>query len=143
MYCKNCGQQLEENAAFCVHCGVAKGSGNKFCPSCGKETAEGAVVCVNCGVALSPAYQSAVNASEAERKSKLVVGLLGIFLGAFGIHNFYLGYTKKAVIQLLVSLLTCGIGATVMEIWGLIEGIFYLMGKEGYTTDANGIPLKE
>ena len=29
-------------------------------------------------------------------KSKMAAGLLGIFLGAFGVHNFYLGYTTKA-----------------------------------------------
>ena len=45
---------------------------------------------------------------------------------ALGIHKFYLGYTKSAVIMLLVSLLTFGIGAFVMEVIGLIEGILYL-----------------
>jgi hypothetical protein len=37
-----------------------------------------------------------------------------------------LGYTKEGVIMLLVSLLTCGVGATVMWIFGIIEGIIYL-----------------
>ncbi len=59
-------------------------------------------------------------------KEKLPAGLLGIFLGSLGIHKFYLGYTKEAVIMLLVSLLTCGIGASVMGIIGLVEGILYL-----------------
>ncbi|MBP0977509.1 MAG: TM2 domain-containing protein, partial [Oscillospiraceae bacterium] len=30
-------------------------------------------------------------------KEKLPAGLLGIFLGAFGAHKFYLGYTKEAL----------------------------------------------
>ena len=60
------------------------------------------------------------------QKEKLAAGLLGIFLGALGIHKFYLGYTKEGVIMLVVSIATCGIGATVMEIIGLIEGIIYL-----------------
>ena len=59
-------------------------------------------------------------------KEKLPAGLLGIFLGAFGAHKFYLGYTKEALIMLLVSVLTCGIGGTVMEVIGLVEGITYL-----------------
>lgn len=42
---------------------------------------------------------------EEERKSKLIAGLLAIFLGIFGIHNFYLGYKTKAIIQVSVS---CG-----------------------------------
>ena len=60
------------------------------------------------------------------QKEKLAAGLLGIFLGALGIHKFYLGYTKEGVIMLVVSLATCGAGAAIMEIIGLIEGIIYL-----------------
>ena len=64
------------------------------------------------------------------KKEKLVAGLLGILLGSLGIHKIYLGYTKEGVIMLLVSLLTCGIGAVVMEIIGLIEGIMYLVKSD-------------
>ena len=39
-------------------------------------------------------------------KSKMAAGLLGIFLGSLGIHNFYLGYTGKAVAQLLITILS-------------------------------------
>lgn len=60
------------------------------------------------------------------QKDKVVAGILGILLGSLGIHKFYLGYTKEGVIMLLVSLLTCGIGASVMGIIGLVEGIVYL-----------------
>ena len=35
MFCKNCGQQIDPNAAVCIHCGVAKNVGNKFCANCG------------------------------------------------------------------------------------------------------------
>lgn len=61
-----------------------------------------------------------------EQKSKLAAGLLGIFLGSLGIHKFYLGYKKEGIIMLLVSLLTCGFGASIMGIIGLVEGILYL-----------------
>lgn len=63
---------------------------------------------------------------EQKTKDKLVAGLLAIFLGGLGIHKFYLGYTKEAVIMLLVSLLTCGFGASIIGIIALIEGIMYL-----------------
>ena len=56
-------------------------------------------------------------------------------------HNFYLGNTGKAVAQLLITCLTCGVGATVSGIWGLIEGIMILTGS--INTDGNGIPLKD
>ncbi|MDD3692455.1 MAG: NINE protein [Oscillospiraceae bacterium] len=79
------------------------------------------------------------------QKSKLAAGLLGIFLGGLGIHNFYLGYQKRALIQLLVCLIggvvTCGIAAIAMEIWGLVEGIQILTGS--IAVDANNVPLKD
>lgn len=63
-------------------------------------------------------------------KSKMAAGLLGIFLGGLGIHKFYLGYTKEAIIMLAVGLgggiITCGLASCVMAIIGLIEGIMYL-----------------
>lgn len=71
-----------------------------------------------------------------QQKSKLVAGLLGIFLGGFGVHNFYLGFTTRAVIQIVVSLVTCGFGS----LWGFIEGILILCGHYA-TVDANGVPL--
>ena len=70
-----------------------------------------------------------------EPKKKLVAGLLGLFLGGLGIHNFYLGNTKRAIIQIIVSVCTCGLGA----LWGEIEGILILIGK--INTDADGNPL--
>ncbi len=60
------------------------------------------------------------------QSKKIAAGILGILLGALGIHKFILGYTKEGVIMLLVSLLTCGIASPIMGIIGLIEGIIYL-----------------
>jgi len=57
---------------------------------------------------------------------KILAGLLGIFLGGFGIHKFVLGYQKEGVIMLVITLVTCGFGAFVTSIIGLIEGIMYI-----------------
>ena len=57
---------------------------------------------------------------------KIIAGVCAIILGSLGIHKFILGMTKPALIMLLVSVLTCGVGASVMGIIGLIEGIMYL-----------------
>ena len=95
-----------------------------------------------------------------ERKSKLAAGLLGIFLGAYGVHNFYLGYTKKAIIQVAVTggsiVLSFILGIKVvvlflvfipimasmgMGIWGMVEGIMILAGK--IDVDGKGLPLKD
>ncbi|PYI39353.1 TM2 domain-containing protein [Arthrobacter psychrolactophilus] len=87
-----------------------------------------------------PAYAAGYGA---EQKSKVVAGILGILLGTLGIHNFYLGKTKIALIQLLVSVLSFGILAWAIGIWGLVEGILILIGSENYRNDGKGIPLKD
>ncbi|MBX0335103.1 TM2 domain-containing protein [Pontibacter sp. HSC-14F20] len=53
-------------------------------------------------------------------KSQLVALLLAIFVGALGIHRFYLGYTTIGIIQLL-TLGGCGI-------WALIDLIRIITG---------------
>lgn len=135
MFCRNCGAQMDNMAAVCVKCGVTAGNGNNFCPNCGTQTIPGAAVCTQCGMALAPAVPTG------EQKSKMAAGLLGIFLGSLGIHNFYLGYTGKAVAQLLISVLSCGILAIASEIWGIVEGIMILTGS--INKDGKGVPLKD
>ena len=68
---------------------------------------------------------SALDLTEVSNK-KLAAGLLGIFMGSFGIHKFVLGYTKAGLIMLLVTVLTCGVAGFVMGLIGVIEGIIYL-----------------
>ncbi len=46
------GEQIDSNAAICVKCGFAKGTGVKYCANCGKEVVPGANVCTNCGFAI-------------------------------------------------------------------------------------------
>lgn len=86
-------------------------------------------------------YNTAVGAP----KSKIVAGILGILLGAFGIHNFYLGQMKKAIAQLLITVLSVGMLSWVSAIWGLIEGILILISKPGdpWHRDARGIELSD
>lgn len=131
-FCRNCGNQMDDIAAICVKCGVAKGNGNAFCPNCGQPTVPGAAVCTSCGIALNNTVEQ-----KTSEKSKIAAGLLGIFLGAWGIHNFYLGNTSRAVIQLVLTIVTCGVAG----IWGFIEGILILCGN--INTDANGNKLKD
>lgn len=144
MFCRNCGQPfVTDEAVMCVRCGAKKGAGDRFCPNCGQQTQPGAPVCMNCGVSLA-AY------GPKGDKSKILAGLLGIFLGCFGVHNFYLGYTSKAVVQLVLTIvgfpLICvfGIGVFLIagiEIWGFVEGIMILCGK--IDRDADGNLLKD
>ena len=144
-YCKNCGEPyMSDEAVLCVKCGAGKGLGTNYCHNCGKPVTPDMSVCLNCGV---PCYQPVNN--NANAKSKIAAGLLGIFLGSFGIHNFYLGYTQKAIIQLVLTIVGLLLSCIVIgvffvmatSIWGLIEGIMILVGK--INVDGNGVPLTD
>ena len=69
-------------------------------------------------------------------KSKVVAGVLGIALGGFGAGRFYTGHTGMAIAQLVVTLVTCGLG----HFWGLIDGIMILANGG---TDAQGRVLRD
>lgn len=73
-----------------------------------------------------PAAPTAPGAKPDGADKKMVAGILAILLNGLGIHKFYLGYQKEGLIMLLVSLLTCGIGYSVMGVIGIVEGIIYL-----------------
>ncbi|HEY5156149.1 MAG TPA: NINE protein [Acidimicrobiales bacterium] len=81
----------------------------------------------------------AVSGEVMSDKSKTTAGLLGILLGGFGVHNFYLGFTNKAILQIVVTVFTCGLGA----LWGIFEGIMILTGNEAYQHDSDGRRLTE
>jgi TM2 domain-containing membrane protein YozV len=95
-----------------------------------------------------PGYPPGPYAYDPLAKSKVVAGLLGIFLGGFGVHRFYLGYTGIGLTMLLVGIVggivTFGILWAVVWIWGFIEGILYLVGSPGtsWAHDATGRPLR-
>jgi TM2 domain-containing membrane protein YozV len=62
-----------------------------------------------------------------QQESKRVIsGIMGIVLGALGIHKFILGYNTEGLIMLLASILSCGILAGLAGLIGIIEGIIYL-----------------
>ncbi|MEG1931733.1 MAG: TM2 domain-containing protein, partial [Pygmaiobacter sp.] len=95
--------------------------------------------CVNCGApqsAQASPRAGQYRAAPPLRKSKLAAVLLAFFLGGFGIHNFYLGYTEKGLWQLVLGVLCCG---TVSWIWAVVDAIMILCGT--IYTDASGMPL--
>ena len=70
---------------------------------------------------------------------QLLIGiLLALFLGVFGAHNFYLGHNGRGIAQLLITVLTLGLGSIVTGIWALIE---LIMMATGSLHDADGRPL--
>lgn len=86
-----------------------------FCRYCGAEINDNAVVCVKCGCAVNS------NAICARQYDTAVYILLGVFFGVFGAHNFYIGKTKLAVIQLLLTVGSFFILAFPVSIWAIVE----------------------
>ena len=64
-------------------------------------------------------WNEATNNGE---NKKMIAGILGIVIGSLGIHKFILGYTQEGIIQIVITIVTCGLGGII----GLIEGIIYL-----------------
>ena len=153
-YCRNCGEPFSsDESVLCMRCGYQRGKGRNYCPACGKMVAEDASFCVYCGTGLNPsgtnaaALKSSTGTENKGGKSRALAGVLGIFFGCFGVHNFYLGYTTKAVIQLVVSIISILLCCVVigffpllgMIIWSFVESIMILTGN--INKDAMGNPL--
>ena len=135
MKCPDCGRETQDQTKYCGFCGAEM---NK--PSSKKEKPIEPEVMDEKDVKRK---QSQSFNPQTEPKSKLVAGLLGIFVGGLGVHNFYLGYTNRGIQQLLLS--TIGsiilIGPFIAWIWGIIEAIQILTGT--VNTDANGTTLTD
>lgn len=83
----------------------------------------------------------AVFYTPAQQRSRIAAGLLAIFLGSLGVHNFYLHNTGKGMAQLLMTVCTCGMLGVASEIWSIVEAILIFTGS--IDSDGLNIPLKD
>lgn len=122
----------------------------RTCPNCGTVNAGNSAFCSSCGTALSPAAAEATRPVgppppvmgpgavpdpyagyppgaygplQPVSGKRVTAGVLGILLGAWGVHRFYLGDVLGGILRIVITLATCGIGGVI----GLIEGILYLV----------------
>ena len=97
MYCKHCGKEIEDNSSFCKYCG-----GNLGCDTTVKEVQYIAIQ---------------------QPKSQFVAIILCIFLGEFGIHDFYMGKNGCGITKLLILILLGWIvvGFIINGLWCLID----------------------
>lgn len=111
---------------------------SRYCTKCGAVNDDTAQYCVSCQAPLTPVsgYQPMQSVNQGSgamtdwkalgADKKVLAGVLGIVVGAFGIHKFVLGYTTEGVIMLLITVLSCGILAIIPSVIGIVEGIIYL-----------------
>jgi TM2 domain-containing membrane protein YozV len=88
--------------------------------------------CTVFGCTSAPADETKVNVAAPDlrlstehyawpAKSRTAFIFFGILLGAFGAHNFYAGYTGKAVAQLCLTLLSFFVLSPVSYIWAIVD----------------------
>jgi TM2 domain-containing membrane protein YozV len=106
----------------------------RYCTKCGAQNDDLAQYCSNCQTALGPlsggGYQPmqtvnpgpVMNWQAMGADKKIAAGLCGILIGGLGVHKFILGYTTEGIIEIVITVFTCGLGHFI----GLIEGIIYL-----------------
>lgn len=86
MYCKNCGQQIDDNAYVCIHCGVKtdmsakqkKKDDKMFCVNCGAQINPDAYICPHCGVKTSRDGAHFTGEMEKNIEKKNVLGGLAL-----------------------------------------------------------------
>lgn len=114
--CSQCGAPLEGELLNCKYCGTkVQNVQNTQSP-----------VYEN-GQPVQPQYQQVPNyetynpgMKKVAVKSKVTAGILGILLGGFGIHKFYLGKVGQGILYILFC------WTYIPAIVGFIEGIVYL-----------------
>ena len=104
MYCKTCQREIDPPP------------GSAFCPGCGSPLDEGIVPEVSVGEAKDRRNMGG------RRPNRIVAGLLALCFGAFGVHKFYLGYTRQGLFMLVGSILSLKL------FWGLLFGLFVFVG---------------
>ena len=90
----------------------------KYCFACGAVLDARAEICPKCGVRQQPPPGQSIDAALG--RSRVVAALLGIILGGFGIHKFYLGKIGQGIIYLIFF------WTAIPAIVGFVEGIWYL-----------------
>lgn len=165
IYCPYCGAEIDDTALYCQYCGKAVSSPGTNANSAQTPPPQGQYSAPYTYTYnqqsyqqpypgyQSPGYQPPYPAPGVppygqagpmvppgyQPRNRLAAGLLAILIGCLGVHNFYLGFTGRAIAQLLMTILSCGILAIVSQIWAIVEGIQILTGHT--LCDARGVPL--
>ncbi len=108
--CKNCHRTIQKfDKDICPYCGTENPIEDNYVT----KDVTGFINSMHSGEEL---YKS---------KSRKTTGFLCLLLGYLGIHNFYLGYIKKGIIDLLLSLLIiAGAGSALFFLVEPLKNVF-------------------
>ncbi|MFI3284414.1 MAG: TM2 domain-containing protein [Erysipelotrichaceae bacterium] len=119
MFCKYCGAELDDQAYMCIHCGMKVATTS----------------------ASSPTFKAFNSQSSGIERKKSIAFLLAIFFGYLGLHQFYLGYSRRGLIMLSITLFgSCFlIGPIITAVWSIVDAVMIISGTR---PDAQGKQLK-
>ena len=117
-FCTKCGNKLNQGDAFCSKCGAATdGTANNNSLSSRQDKFFERIEMIE-----RARYERELNRSD---KSRVAYVFLGLFLGFLGIHNFYIGKTRRGVSQLIVTVIfgaiTGGCALFAVLIWAIVD----------------------
>lgn len=137
MNCQNCGASLRPDATRCAKCGShyqyaqPAQQAQQYAPQ--PQAPMMTATPPQQYAQPAPQYQQTPFSQPMDApRSKLVAALLAIFLGIFGIHNFYLGHVARGIIQLVLTLVSPFFFCLVLPVvwvWSFIEFILILTGS--------------
>lgn len=125
MKCEYCNNEVQPGAANCPACGAPVPAVN-VTPAAAPAPRQAPVHAAS----VQPQYQQQYSTPP---KRRLVYILLAVFIGEFGVHNFYAGYTKRGLLQLLIGLLGLPfvIGPLITAVWAIIEAFTITQSADG------------
>ena len=132
---------MGEKDKNCVQCDYLRGHGVDYCPDCGAPTKARDRKCRECGGTL-------FILRNLKPRRRFTTALLAFTVGMFGIHNFYLGYMRRALLQLTLSVISLAIllllqfglvaGVPIFTfVWACFEGVKVVIGNTRVDADGN------
>ena len=97
MYCIDCGKKLPGDYNKCRKCHSEHAGEKHYCPACGGGNHKLAKTCQHCGKKIEHDYDHILRAPNYDPKNRRNAATLAFLLGFLGIHDRYLGFSKRAL----------------------------------------------
>lgn len=100
-----------------------------FCKQCGNEINDKAVICVKCGAKTGNGIIEKASNNSSKDKSKTLAAILCFFVGGLGIHRYYLGKIGTGFLEFLLCCIGIGFIWVLIDFIMILMGS--LKPKEG------------